>query len=760
MAATTKRLWKVQEFRAHSANVNCLALGHKSGRVLVTGGDDKKVNLWAIGKSNCIMSLSGHTSAVETVKFNHTEELVAAGSGGGVLKIWDLEQAQIVRTLTGHRGGLRAIDFHPYGDFLTSSSLDTTVKMWDTRRKGCIFTYKGHSQSVNSVKFSPDGLWIASGGEEGLVKLWDIRVGRVLHEFPNHSGPVTAVEFHPHEFLLTSASCDKTVNFYDLENFSVVSTCDKDSMSIRCVSFNATGDCLFGGGLDVLKVMAWEPGRTLELVPISWGRVQDITTGYSDNRLVGASFMLSNVSLWMVDLSRVAPLGETPTPAPPSPFSHGQSVRKSFTKKPSPEKSPIKVKTIEEVDKLETDPEDENHAEIPDIRDYRSVFQPRSTLNRSPPPSIAPPPVSDEDLSLPHMSPSAPPPSLMEPAVSPPKARSPPPPPQSPRRRAPSPSLTPPSLRPREPLRRLSSCKDPEIGSPPDNDYPVRLNTGLQHSPSDPSIASVRTPGHSRTNSMSSTRHHSQRNISSSSSNSNKTDIINSQNRVNNNNNVIANTPRPVKVEEDKDLDFIPMSLDKPSGLNMEEFLPQRLQQTFPEMSEAEVLSSIMRGHDYIVSILRTRERQLQIVYSMWHNKDLKTAVDHALTLRDLSVIVDLLGVITLRPGIWNLDLCVALLPAIGELLQSKFEMYMTVGGDALKLILHTFTPVIKSNVMNASPTCGVDISREERYKKCMKCYNSLVAIRTFLLKRQTMQGKLGHTFRELHILLQNLDAN
>ena len=40
---------------AHGANVNCLALGHKSGRVLVTGGDDKKVNLWAVGKPNCIM---------------------------------------------------------------------------------------------------------------------------------------------------------------------------------------------------------------------------------------------------------------------------------------------------------------------------------------------------------------------------------------------------------------------------------------------------------------------------------------------------------------------------------------------------------------------------------------------------------------------------------------------------------------------------------------------------------------------------------
>lgn len=44
-----------EDFPAHEANVNCLALGHKSGYVLVTGGEDKKVNLWAIGKSNCIM---------------------------------------------------------------------------------------------------------------------------------------------------------------------------------------------------------------------------------------------------------------------------------------------------------------------------------------------------------------------------------------------------------------------------------------------------------------------------------------------------------------------------------------------------------------------------------------------------------------------------------------------------------------------------------------------------------------------------------
>ena len=38
-----------EDFPAHNGNVNCIKIGQKSSGVLVTGGDDKKVNLWTIG---------------------------------------------------------------------------------------------------------------------------------------------------------------------------------------------------------------------------------------------------------------------------------------------------------------------------------------------------------------------------------------------------------------------------------------------------------------------------------------------------------------------------------------------------------------------------------------------------------------------------------------------------------------------------------------------------------------------------------------
>ena len=45
----------VEEFVAHTANVNCLTMGKKTSRLLITGGDDHKVNVWAIGKTTSLM---------------------------------------------------------------------------------------------------------------------------------------------------------------------------------------------------------------------------------------------------------------------------------------------------------------------------------------------------------------------------------------------------------------------------------------------------------------------------------------------------------------------------------------------------------------------------------------------------------------------------------------------------------------------------------------------------------------------------------
>lgn len=153
--------------------MTCLSFSPKTLRIVATGSEDKKVNLWPVCNkpSNCLASLSGHSSSVESVKFGRNEDILCVGCLEGSLKVWDLETAQILRTFSGHKASVACIDFHPYGDFFASGSLDSNIKLWDTRKKSCMYAYKGHTNDVRCLRFSPDGRWLASGGDEGIIKV-------------------------------------------------------------------------------------------------------------------------------------------------------------------------------------------------------------------------------------------------------------------------------------------------------------------------------------------------------------------------------------------------------------------------------------------------------------------------------------------------------------------------------------------------------------------------------------------------------------
>ncbi|XP_013387061.1 katanin p80 WD40 repeat-containing subunit B1 isoform X1 [Lingula anatina] len=691
----------LEEFVAHGSNVNCLALGHKSGRVMVTGGEDKKVNMWAVGKPNCIMSLSGHTSAIEAVRFGNSEEMVAAGSMSGALKIWDLEAAKIVRTLTGHKANLRSLDFHPYGDFVASGSLDTNIKLWDIKRKGCIFTYKGHTNCVNCLRFSPDGRWIASAGEDGSVKLWDLTAGKLLTELNDHTGPVNSLEFHPNEFLLASGSSDRTAKYWDLETFQCVSTTDGECGGIRSISFHPDGLCLYAATQDVLKVYGWEPARCYDTVATGWGKVVDIATAQS--QLIGALYSQTNVSTYVVDLQKVQPMGgvpaepspEPPTvqaaPAAPPAQRLSASGRKSFqTDRPqtqsTKQQNPYKEEPQEPAGQGD-DPEDDAQsvADIKDPNDYREIFQPRHGLSHSPTTTAQPFPAPPDD-GIPEKD-IPPPPVIVkhntrqQPVHVPPQRAA-----QS------SPSQQTQSRQQQQPAQPA------QFAPPPVSQQP-----------------------------------HSQ-------------------------------PPAPHSATSVPASTVIPSQREQPVGLAVEDFLPKRgvpvvnEGQSYPSnMSEAEAISTIMKGHDAMVAVMSSRTKNLSIVRALWTGGNMKTALDSAVNMNDQAVIVDLLNVLIFKPALWNLDVCLGMLPHLKDLINSKYESYVHCGCSALKLVLKNFGPVIKETV-NAPPSIGVDITREERIRKCKSCFNNLMDIRSTLDSKSHVQGKMGSTFREVQLLMSLLE--
>ncbi|KAK7500270.1 hypothetical protein BaRGS_00008493 [Batillaria attramentaria] len=641
--ANTKRAWKLQEFAAHGADVNCVGLGHKSGRVMVTGGEDRKVNLWSVGKPHCIMSLTGHTTTIEAVRFGHAEEMVVAGSQSGALKVWDLEQAKILRTLTGHKAGIKSLDFHPYGEYTASGSMDCNVKLWDIRRKGCIYTYKGHTSCVNCLRFSPDGRWIASAGEDGLVKLWDLTAGKLLTDLKLHKGSVNIVEFHPHELLLASGSSDRTVKFWDLETFQLVSSTDGDSTPIRSIAFHPDGVCLYSGCKDTLKVYGWEPIRCYDTVSVAWGDVCDMSI--ANTQLLGASFYKTNVSAFVVDLEKLGPLGGGSGDSNSNRRESGglSSSRKNFvTERPptqSSRQNSAPKQSDEPVDKND-DVEEPSAADIQNPAEYRELFQVKSRQAHVPSKKV-------EKFQPPPEDPS--------------------PEPQPPRQR---------------------SAEKRESG------------------------------GHRK-------------------------EAASQNNRPNR----VDRSPPPQKRSPRQE----------PGGINAEDFLPRQAARPSGNLNDEEVLEGIDKGHDAMSQVMSSRSRNLQIVRAMWTSGNTKTAIDSAISMNDPAVLVDVLNVLNMKTSLWNLDLCTVLLPQLKELLSSKYECYVIAAGQAVKLVMRNLGQVIKANI-SAPPGIGVDISREERQRKCSRCYSVLMEIRSILEKRQDATGKMATLYKEMLLALSTLD--
>ncbi|KMS96764.1 hypothetical protein BVRB_8g199500 isoform A [Beta vulgaris subsp. vulgaris] len=309
-----KRGYKLQEFVAHSANVNCLRIGKKACRLLLTGGDDHKANLWAIGKPTSLMSLCGHTTPVESLAFDSMEVLVLGGASSGTVKLWDLQEAKMVRTLTGHRSNCTSVEFHPFGEFFASGSADTDLKIWDIRKKGCIHTYKGHNLGINTIKFTPDGRWVVSGGFDNVVKVWDLTAGKLLHDFKFHDGPIRSLDFHPLEFLLATGSADRTVKFWDLETFEMIGSTRAEAAGVRALTFHPDGRTLFCGYDNNAKVYSWEPVICHDAIDMGWSTVGDLCI--NQGKLIGCSYYRNSIGVWVSDLSHVEPYGSCGTGAP------------------------------------------------------------------------------------------------------------------------------------------------------------------------------------------------------------------------------------------------------------------------------------------------------------------------------------------------------------------------------------------------------------------------------------------------------------
>ncbi|XP_020253319.1 autophagy-related protein 16 isoform X1 [Asparagus officinalis] len=209
--------------QAHAGGCGSLKFEPTSHK-LITGGQDRLVNIWDSNTGTLTSTLHGCLGSILDLAITHDNKSVIAASSSNQLIVWDSGSGRIRHTLTGHQNKVCAVDASKASSrSIVSASSDHTIKVWDLHKGFCINTIISAS-NCNAVCYSIDGVTIFSAHVDGNLRLWDSRTGQLITEVAAHSQAVTSVNIsRSGNFVLTSGR-DNLHNLFDVRSLEVCGT--------------------------------------------------------------------------------------------------------------------------------------------------------------------------------------------------------------------------------------------------------------------------------------------------------------------------------------------------------------------------------------------------------------------------------------------------------------------------------------------------------------------------------------------------------
>ncbi len=206
-----------------------------------------------------LLTLGGHTDAVNGVAYSPDGTRIASGSSDGTVRVWDAITGQeALPPLRGHTGEVYAVAYSPDAKKLASASFDKTVRVWDATTGKLIHRLEGHEWPVHSVAFSPDGRRLVSGAGDLTVRVWDLTTGGEVPFSPltGHTAGINSVAYSPDGRRLASACEGSVVRVWDAATGEAILIFDNEhlgaaaSSGSTAVAFSPDGRRLATGSLE------------------------------------------------------------------------------------------------------------------------------------------------------------------------------------------------------------------------------------------------------------------------------------------------------------------------------------------------------------------------------------------------------------------------------------------------------------------------------------------------------------------------------
>lgn len=114
-----------------------------------------------------------------------------------------------IMLLTGHQSAIYTMKFNPAGNVIASGSHDKEIFLWYMHGECKNFmVMRGHKNAVLDLHWTADGSQIISASPDKTVRAWDVETGKQIKKMAEHSSFVNSCYA---AFLQGASTCCKWI---------------------------------------------------------------------------------------------------------------------------------------------------------------------------------------------------------------------------------------------------------------------------------------------------------------------------------------------------------------------------------------------------------------------------------------------------------------------------------------------------------------------------------------------------------------------
>ena len=206
------------------------------GSSYITTSADYVVKVYDAAKNLETNVFSGFSSAVTEACFDHSEQLLFAGSLDKTAKLWALKNNKLLNIFNGHIDYVNCVKSLNAVQRGVTGSSDRTIREWDyntgkeTRKLSCV-------SACYALAIAPDDSFMLSGHLDGSVKLWVPNNNKQPeHIFDSiHDDKILDLKMIKNEGFITLGK-DEQLKLFDIRKDQPIFTLTSNKITQYCES--------------------------------------------------------------------------------------------------------------------------------------------------------------------------------------------------------------------------------------------------------------------------------------------------------------------------------------------------------------------------------------------------------------------------------------------------------------------------------------------------------------------------------------------